>query len=293
MNDNDRNRARDQINLGTYVAAVGAAFVTTFFDHVRNREASAMRKTGVAIRELVDWTTVATYGPSATAILMFCAVAALLVFVYRPKELKESFLLGLSVLAAVGMTVPPVERTGVQASRTEAAPKLGILNLLPISTANAQAQQYPSRSERMVWIFLEGPKQHQMPETNVMVYSRGGGNLVINALVNTVFYMTVPDGKYQVEISHLGYRGASFVIDANLPVTAYRVPMRAVSSDSISNFFGPASAIATEDPSLTQLLERAISECARRNDEVAAALARQIGVPKEKLSRESRRLLCI
>ncbi len=278
-------------SVGIYVSAVGAAFIATFFDHVRNRDLSAVMKTAVAIREICELSTVSTSGQFVAAIFIFCAMAALLVFVYQPKQTKESFLLGLSVLVVAGLTVPPLQSTGTDAKRIVPADRGGAFNMLPISSAYAQ-QNIP-QEERMVWILLEGPGQHHFPETRVMVYSGISGNLIINALVNTIFYVTIPAGKHQIEISHLGYRGVSFEINPSQPVTAYRVPMKGVKIDSLWNFFGPQTVQILEDPTIGKLLEGAISECRQKNSEAAASLFRQTGIPKDKLERESRRLLCL
>jgi len=277
---------------GNYVAAVGAAFIATFFDHVRNKDLSALKKTAISIREVIELSTVSTSGQSVAAILIFCAMAALLVFVYQPKQTKESFLLGLSVLVVAGLTVPPLSSTGLEVQKAVDVARAHSFNLIPMASARAAPHDAP-KEERLVWILLEGPGQHQLPETRVMVYSGASGALVLNAMVNTAFHVTVPAGKSRVELSHVGYRDASFEIDPSRPVTVFKVSMKEVRIDSLSNFFGPSVVPVAEDTTLGKLLERAVTECRQRNTEVAASLFNQAGIPKNKLERNSRRLLCI
>lgn len=276
-------------SCGIYVAAVGAAFITTFFDDVRNSNISALKKTTIAVREMIKISDTSAVGPTLVSIILFCALAALLVFVYRPKETKESFLLGLSVLVVAGLASPPPINTGVESVKSAHSDQSALFGLLPFSSALAQSEA--QKEGHMVWIFLEGPGQHQLPETRVEAYSNG--NLTINTMVNTAFYLKLPPGKHQIEISHLGYRSTSFEISSSDSIEAYKVPMKKVSFDSLSNFFGAQTISVQEDTVLTEAVTNAISECKRNNYEAAAVAARRIGVDKEKLQRETRRLICL
>lgn len=273
-----------------YVCAVGAALMVAFFDFVRNSDVSAVTKTAVALRTQLQLT-----GSSSTAaiaaILIFAAIGALLVSAYQPKETKESFLLGLTVLVVAGLGVPPA--TPKNEPNASISVQVSMLQrFLPFSTASAQVQP-KAQEELRVWVFVEGPGQRQIPEVRVMVYSGVDGQLLTNSLVFTKFSLTLPVGVYQVEISRNGYRAQSFTINPEQDNAVYRVPMTEASFFSVANFLGPQSVLIGEDATLTPLIARAVRECQKRNPEEAARAAGQAGIQRAKLDRDTRRLLCL
>ena len=273
-----------------YVSAVGAAIVVAFFDFARNHELSAVTKTAVALKELLQLTGSSSTA-SIAAIFIFAAIGALLVSVYKPKETKESFLLGLTVLVVAGLGVPPATPQG-ESNSPKSVSRLNGHGLLPFSTAFAQDQP-KAQGELRVWIFLEGPGQRQVPEVRAMVYSGVDGRLLVNSLVHTKFSLTLPVGVHQLEVSRNGYRAVSFSINPTQDNAVYRVPMTEVSFFSAANFLGPQSVSIGEDSRLTPLLTKAVNECQRRSSEEAARAAREAGIQGDKLDRDTRRLLCL
>ena len=293
MNQSDASRSENSgPTTVCYITAVGAAFIATFFDHVRNSELSAMQKTAVTIRDILKLSDGSTSSQLVIAILIFCATAAILVCAYRPKETKESFLLGLTVLAVAGFSVPPVQQTGKEAKSSVVSRKVSLFDILPLSTARADEPRVLT-DERMIWIFLDGPGQRQIPETRVVVYSGATGSLLINSLVFTKFYLIVPSGVNRVELSRLGYRNVSFKIDPSRDISVYRVPMKETRFESLANFLGPESISIQEDPVLSEFLEKSVTECRNKQVETATNYAKQAGVKAEKLERDARRLLCL
>ncbi len=274
-----------------YISAVGAALIATFFDFVRNLQSSAVTKTAVAIKEHLQLTGT-TSSASIAAIIIFGIIGAILVCAYRPKETKESFLLGLSVLVVAGLGVPPIT------PKPEQTKVSGIGELIPhpgiflMSTAYAQEPRAP-REERRIWIFVDGPGQRQIPEVRAMVYSGTDGRLLVNSVVYTKFYLTVPTGTHQVEIYRDGYRSVSFKISPTRENSAYRVPMVEVGFFSAANFLGPESVSIAEDTTLTESLANSVNQCQRGSREAAAKSATEAGVKRDKLDRETRRLLCL
>lgn len=281
-----------------YMSAMGAAFMATFFDHVRNKDMSAIKKTAVAIREIFEISTASTSGQSIVAIAVFCAIAALLVCAYKPKESKEAFLLGLSVLVVAGVGVPPLQPKNVEAWNFNASNGTTAFYLLPFPTAYAQdskslREDQAMPNESMVWIFLDGPGQRQIPEVRVMAYSGASGALLVNALVYTKFYLVLPSGTSRIEISRIGYRSVSFQINPSLPISAYRVLLKEAQLESVVNFLGPQNISVDEDTQLAQLLSTSVSQCRANNPAAAAKSAIEAGVKKDKLERDTRRLLCL
>ena len=284
------NNRPDSNSVVRYVTAVGAALMVTFFDFVRNQDHSAVTKTAVALKQLLELTGTTSVAAIA-AIFIFAAIGALLVSAYQPKETKESFLLGLTVLVVAGLGVPPATpKNETNAPRSAGESRSQIL--LPFSTAFAQVQPKASEDLRS-WIFIDGPGQRGIPEVKVMVYSGVDGQLIINSLVFTKFSMTLPTGVYQVEVSRNGYRSVSFKINPNQDNAVYRVPMTEVKFFSAANFLGPQSVRISEDSTLTPLLTKAVSECQKRNQEEAVRAAGQAGIRRDKLDRDTRRLLCL
>lgn len=292
--------------LGLYIAAVGAAALTAFADGVRNGNASALRKTGIALREMVESGDLNSAYLSLLALGIFCLIAALMVYVYRPRARREAFTLGLGVLAAMGLAVappPPTElRAGTQppplplATERPAHQSLGDVlgNLLP--SAHAQPQPGPTESRRAtVWVFLDGPSQLRMPETHVLVYSLRGKAVLVNAPASIAFQIALPPGDYQFEVSHAGYRSVAFPVTVEAQTQALQVPMEPVNMD-LQNFFGPARTKIRTRPDLARQLDTAMSLCTstggERNPAARAALP---GIDRrwlKALAAESRRMLC-
>lgn len=273
-----------------YISAVGAALIATFFDFVRNGELSAVTKTAVSIKEQLQLTG-STSNASIAAILIFGAIGAILVCAYQPKETKESFLLGLSVLVVAGLSVPPATPRADSSSRRDAGGAL-MPSLLPMSSAYAD-QPAKAGGERRVWILLEGPGQREIPEVRVMVYSGSSGQLLANNLVFTKFSLVVPAGTQQLELSRHGFRSVSFKINPSQENATYKVVMNRVDFFSAKNFLGPQSVVIPEDAELTRLIADSVSQCQQKNTEVAAKSAQQAGMVRDKLDRDTRRLLCL
>jgi hypothetical protein len=273
-----------------YISAVGAALIATFFDFVRNGELSAVTKTAVSIKEQLQLTG-STSNASIAAILIFGAIGAILVCAYQPKETKESFLLGLSVLVVAGLSVPPATPRADAAGRREAGGAL-MPSLLPMSSAYA-FQQDKAGGERRIWILLEGPGQREIPEVRVMVYSGSTGQLLANNLVFTKFSLVVPAGTHQIELSRNGFRSVSFKINPSQENATYKIAMTRVDFFSAKNFLGPQSAAIPEDADLTKLIADSVSQCQQKNVEAAAKSAQQAGMVRDKLDRDTRRLLCL
>lgn len=273
-----------------YISAVGAALIATFFDFVRNGELSAVTKTAVSIKEQLQLTG-STSSASIAAILIFGAIGAILVCAYQPRETKESFLLGLSVLVVAGLSVPPATPRADSASRREAGGAL-MPSLMPMSSAYAD-QPAMAGGERRVWIVLDGPGQREIPEVRVMVYSGSTGQLLLNNLVFTKFSLVVPAGTHQVELSRNGFRSVSFKINPTQENATYKVVMNRVDFFSAKNFLGPQSVATPEDAELTRLIADSVSQCQQKNAEAAAKSAQQAGMVRDKLDRDTRRLLCL
>ena len=161
-----------------------------------------------------------------------------------------------------------------------------------MSSAYAQVSQAP-REERRIWIILSGPGQRQIPEVNVMAYSGSTGQLLINSLVFTKFSIVVPSEVNQIEISRRGYRSVSFKLTPTIENAVYQIPLEEVSFFSAANFLGPREISVRENVELTQLLSGAVRFCQQGNSEAAAKLATQAELRREKLERDTRRLVCL
>ena len=295
---------------GLYIAAVGAAAATTFFDRVRNGEVSALRKTGIALREMIESSEFTSGSASMLALLIFCLVAALMVFVYRPKEHKEAFVLGLGVLAAMGMLISPPALTSLHATPSppdaSAAPTPGASAARITRSefswiSSAHAQPLPPSQSRTdeaqvagVWVFLDGPRRLQPQETRVLVFSKQARATVVNAPASPAFQLSLPPGSYQFEISHLGYRSTVFNIDLAAGTQAIQVPMEAVNMELL-NFFGPAKGRPKIKSDWAQKLESATRTCNDSHDraKAAAALKGMSSRWLDNLSDEARRSLCL
>jgi hypothetical protein len=273
-----------------YISAVGAALIATFFDFVRNGELSAVTKTAVSIKEQLQLTG-STSSASIAAILIFGAIGAILVCAYQPKETKESFLLGLSVLVVAGLSVPPATPRADSGNRREAGGAM-MPSLLPMSSAYAD-EPAKAGGERRIWILLDGPGQREIPEVRVMVYSGSSGQLLFNNLMFTKFSLVVPAGTHQVELSRNGFRSVSFKINPSQENATYKVALNRVDFFSAKNFLGPQSVTTPEDAELTRLIADSVNQCQLKNAEAAAKSAQQAGMVRDKLDRDTRRLLCL
>ncbi|MEO6281278.1 hypothetical protein [Roseateles sp.] len=294
-----KNTSTQGAGWGVYLAGVGAAAATTFFDRVRNGEVSALRKTGIALREMIGSNDFTSGNASMLALLIFCLVTALMVFVYSPREQKEAFVLGLGVLAAMGMAIAPPEQTTLHAAPTAPLAPVHVSEFSWISSAHAQptpaAEQ--SRADDLrtagIWVFLDGPQRLQPRETRVLVFSLRTHATVLNAPASPAFQLSLPAGSYQFEISHIGYRSTVFNLDLKPGSQAIQVPMEAVNMELL-NFFGPAKGRPKIKADWAQKLDNAAQSCAESHDRVQAAAALK-GLDKRwlnNLSDEARRTLC-
>lgn len=286
---------------GVYIAGVGAAAASTFFDRVRNGDVSALRKTGIALYEMLGSSDFTSGHASALALLIFCLIAALMVFVYGPRELKEAFVLGLGVLAAVGMAIAPSPQTTLHAAQAESTPaatpaaRLTEFSLIPSAHAQTLPQAPASPSALAgVWVFLDGPQRLQPRETRVLVFSLQTHAAVLNAPASPAFQLSLPAGSYQFEISHLGYRSTVFNLDLKPGAQAIQVPMEAVNMELL-NFFGPAKGRPKLKADWAQKLDSAARTCAETRDKAQAAAVLK-GLDKRwlnNLSDEARRSICL
>ncbi|WP_457445178.1 hypothetical protein [Roseateles sp. P5_E4] len=294
--------------IGIYVTAVGAAAVTTFFDRVRNEEVSALRKTGIALREMVESGDVTSGYLSMFALLIFCLVSAFMVFVYKPREPKEAFVLGMGVLAAVGMTVAPPKSTNLHVDGAAGQPpkaanevpaKLtlsdAVLGLFP--SANAQTKEAPAEPRRAgVWVFLEGPQQLRTPETRVLIYALQSKTALVNSPANAAFYIALPPGSYQFELNHVGYRSVAFSATLESGTQVLQVPMEQVNVE-LQNFFGPTRTKVRTRPEIARQLDGAQAACASGGGEQSnTAKSALAGIDKrwlKALSPEARHMLCV
>jgi hypothetical protein len=293
--------------IGLYVAAVGAAAVTTFFDRVRNGEVSALRKTGIALREMVESGNITSGYLSMFALLIFCLVAAFMVYIYRPSEPKEAFILGLGVLATVGMTVAPPKLTGLHANTESGGAPHSVGNMPAtlslsdrflelIPSAHAQTNEVPNEPRKAgVWVFLDGPKQLRTPETRVLIFALQSKTALVNAPANAAFYIALPPGGYQFELNHVGYRSVAFPVTLESGTQVLQVPMEQVNFE-LQNFFGPTRTKVRARPDIARQLDSALSACASdatdRNNVAASALTRLDKSWIKALSPEARRMLC-
>lgn len=302
---------------GVYLAGVGAAAATTFFDRVRNGEVSALRKTGIALREMIGSDDFTSGNASMLALLIFCLVTALMVSVYSPREQKEAFVLGLGVLAAMGMAIAPPEQTSLHAAPSTAAgtpaqpvkvggfswmssahaqatPPPAIPSAAPLPPASQAAGQGRADDSRAgVWVFLDGPQRLQPRETRVLVFSLQTRATVLNAPASPAFQLSLPAGSYQFEISHLGYRSTVFNLDLKPGTQAIQVPMEAVNMELL-NFFGPAKGRPKIKPDWALKLDNAARSCGESHDKAQASAALK-GLDKRwlnNLSDEARRSIC-
>jgi hypothetical protein len=252
---------------------------------------------------------------SLLALMIFCLVAALMVYIYRPREPKEAFVLGLGVLAAVGMTVAPPKPTGLRAdadagSAPHAASEVPttlslediLLGLLP--SAQAQNTNVPDEPRRAgVWIFLDGPQQLRTPEAHVLIFGLQSKSALVNAPANAAFYIALPPGRYEFEISHMGYRSVAFSVAVESGTQALQVPMNQVDME-LQNFFGPSRTKVKPRPEIARQLDSAQASCAdAATDRTsaanaaanAAAASALVGLDKrwiKALPPEARRMLC-
>lgn len=305
-----------------YVACVGAALIAAFFDQVRNSSESAVEKTAAALKSFLQ-SGGSTTDQRIIALLIFAAVACLLVMVYKPKETKESFLLGMSVLVIAGVSAPPqlpksvhvahamssefsnssLNRSFPPSNSSPAAlesftalrpvgEKLGSSGFRLIGSAIAQTSNAPTGT-RSVWLLLDGPRHYRVPESRVIVYSGMTGEVVFNSLTTNTAHLVLPAGPNQVEISHSGYRSVSFRINPEQPVSAYKVKLEQPRLDALYNFFGPKEESIPEEKSIGAHFSR-ITELCRANDRAGALnLFRNLPIREESLSGELRSLLCI
>lgn len=233
----------------TYVCAVGAAAAVTIFDGVQNDKAAALMKTG-------GWFSRVFAGGDqggiwfALALVFFCVFAGLMAFAYRPREAKEAFLLGASVLALLNALV----KSPLEANKSASS---GFL----ISSVFAQTEAKVEPRRASVWLFIDGPTQLKKPETKLFVFDTTTGKVVVNTNILTTTKVELPQGNYYFEIAHYGYRGIVFSAEVSSSVSVYRPQLRKVQFDSILNLFGPDSIEVKIDRKSANYLEKAMELC--------------------------------
>jgi hypothetical protein len=289
------NRQGAQVSAAgfdTYIAAFGAAFFSMFLDRTRNNEVSTIRKIGSGLKDVLTLTDITTAYTTAGAFALICGAALLLVYVYRPKERREAFLLGLGVLTTFTISVPPADtpkssQASTSEQRSGSSPKTGWL------MREAYAQDAHSAVDRSkIWIFLEGPEQFRAQETLVSIYGRSG-TVTSNWKTNTGIAIELAEGQYQVEIAHPGFRSIAFTIDAKAPAGAYEVRLNSVNIDAISNFFGPTRVHVNNDPDLSNVLASLHAACTRHDQAATNDLLKKIRKKLVRsLERSSRSELC-
>ena len=236
--------------VAIYVCVVGAAAAVTIFDGVQNEKAAALMKTG-------GWFSRVFAGGDQGAIwfvlalLFFCVFAGLIAFAYRPREAKEAFLLGASVLALLNALVKSPLDTSRSAS----------VNFL-ISSAHAQEEgKTVEPAKASVWLVLDGPKQYTNPETKLFVFDAKTGKTVLNSNIRTTSKVELPQGDYYFELAHDGYRGVVFKADISGASTAFRPKLRQVQFDSFANLFGPEQVQVKADEGFALSVGKAMSLC--------------------------------
>lgn len=230
-----------------YLCAVGAATAVTIFDGIQNSESAALKKAGFWFSNFfADGRPSAVW--SVSALIFFGLFSALMVLAYKPRATKESFLLGLGVLAMLNSFIKPQSATRIS---------LG----LPMASAHAQGHTNPQELVD-VWFFVNGPAAVPNPGIHLNIYPANGKGVVQRQSIRPIDNVKLPPGRYHFEFSHPSYRSILFSADIDkAPVAFTKLFMRPTDFDAIINLFGAESAKPRADTALAAALRTARAMC--------------------------------
>ena len=247
--------------VSMYVCSVGAAAAITVFDGIVNEKSAVLMKTG-------GWFSRVFAGSNQAgiwfllALVFFCLFSALVTFAYKPKEAKEAFILGASVLAMLNALVKPPSGTPIALQSMSPALTVGGINF--ISSAFAQESIKPSGLGTL-WIGVHGVLDHDNPQTNIIVYDARTGLPVQNIKARLGGKVALAYGKYNVELNRRGYRSVVFQASVDGAANLYQPRLEAVQLDGLANLFGPRTIDLPNNKEMARSLNSATEACASAN----------------------------
>ena len=257
--------------IKNYVCAIGASLVVTMFDGMRNGDSAALKKASLWFSD-----SFGTGSPgilwSIAALTFFGVTSALMVLAYKPRSNKESFLLGIGVLAVLYSTITPPQPRKVTSLSIDKQQGFSI-----IPSAYAQPNRQSESTTTDVWFIVEGAYRSLTPFVSVSVYPADRSRSVYRYTISAIDMIRLPEGKYHFELSLADYRSIIFTADiAGAAVGFSQIALTSVPFESFLNTLGPLRVKPWQDMQLGEALSQAQALCSINEKKAALSALTKI-----------------
>lgn len=261
--------------IRNYACAIGGSVLVAISDGMRNGEGASLKKAMLWLADFFESSP--GTGWSIAALAFFAAASTLLVMAYKPTTSKESFLLGLGILAFVQSAVPAPQPKKVGASfnqsEPKAAPAVGKASdphakapFSIMSSAFASNQIAPDLSTTDVWFIVEGAYRSTVPFISLAVYPADRSYSVYRYTIFGVDMIKLPPGRYHFEFTLEDYRSIVFTQEISGGAVGFsEIALNPAPFDSLLNALGPLRVKPRRDASLGEALSQAQALCAVGN----------------------------
>lgn len=261
--------------IRNYACAIGGSLLVAIADGMRNGEGASLKKAMLWMADFFEGSPGMVW--SIAALAFFAMASVVLVMAYKPTTSKESFLLGLGILAFVQSAVPAPQPKKVVTQSNEDSSKVtpasgktsGSRVHAPfsfVSSAFAQTQAVSETPTTDVWFIVEGAYRSTAPFISLAVYPADRSYSVYRYTIFGVDMIKLPAGRYHFEFSLEDYRSIVFTQEISGGAVGFsQIALSPTPFDSFFNALGPLRVKPLKNAILGEALSQAQALCAVGN----------------------------